>query len=165
MRIVACTLRKNMFIKCGRAFSIDVRGLGWASGVGEFATRELIGLNDRQPPWSVRYPELLKLLEDEPLAPKGNVVARNICWGGAWGWTEPKAQSLVKFEANLVDTDPRFVGQPPADFRIADDSPAIQLGFRPIPREKIGVYASDERASWPVIHTLRFAPEEGSQGK
>ena len=129
-------MTNNMFIKCGRAFSLDARGLGWAKGVGEFATRELIDLNYQQPPWSVKYPELLNLLEDEPLAPKGNVMARNICWGGPWGWTEPKAEPYVKFEHNLVDTDPRFLGQPPADFRLADDSPAIELGFRPIPRTR-----------------------------
>jgi hypothetical protein len=152
-------MTNNMFIKCGRAFIIDARGLGWASGVGQFATLELKGFNYQRPPWSVKYPELLKLLEDEPLAPKGNVMARNVCWGGPWGSTEPKAQPFVRFENNLVDTDPRFVGQPPADFRIADDSPAIRLGFRPIPRDKIGVYASDERASWPVVHALRPAPE------
>ncbi len=152
-------MTNNMFIKCGRAFSIDARGLGWAKGVGEFATRELAGFNYKQPPWSVKYPELLNLFEDEPLAPKGNVMARNICWGGPWGWTEPKAQPFIKFENNLVETDPRFLGVPPADFQLADDSPAIQLGFCPIPWDKIGVYASGDRASWPVVHTLRPAPE------
>jgi hypothetical protein len=157
-------MTNNMFIKCDRAFSIDARGLGWAKGVGEFATRELSDLNYRQPPWSVTYPELLNLLDDEPLAPKGNVMACNICWGGAWGWTEPTAQPYVKFAKNLVDTDPRFLGQPPADFRLADDSPAIPLGFRPIPLDKIGVYPSDDRASWPVIHTLRPTLEGSAQG-
>ena len=143
-------MTNNMFINCPRAFSIDARGLGWAKGVGVFATKELIDLNYRQPPWSVRYPELLNILEDEPLAPKGNVMARNICWGGKWGFTESKAQPYVKFEDNLIDVDPRFVGKPPADFRLAEDSPAWKLGFRPIPLDKIGVYPSDERASWPV---------------
>jgi len=145
----------NMFIKCGRSFSIDARGLGWAKGVGTFATKELIDLNYKQPPWSVRYPELLGILEDEPLAPKGNVVARNVCWGGPWGWTEPKAQPYVKFEDNLIDVDPRFAGKPPADFSLANDSPALKLGLRPVPLEKIGVYPSDDRASWPVEHAVK----------
>ena len=87
-------------------------------------------------------------------------MARNICWGGPWGSTEPKAEPYVKFDNNLVGTDPRFVSQPPADFRLADESPAIPLGFCPIPLDKIGVYASDDRASWPVVHTLYPAPEE-----
>jgi len=143
-------MSNNMFINCRQAFSIDARGLGWAKGVGVFATKELIELNYKQPPWSVRYPELLNILEDEPLAPKGNVMARNVCWGGKWGSTEPKAQPYVKFEDNLMDVEPRFIGKPPADFRLAGDSPAWKLGFRPIPLDKIGVYPSDDRASWPV---------------
>jgi len=143
-------MTNNMFIQCNRAFSIDARGLGWAKGVGVFATKELIDLNYKQPPWSVKYPELLTILEDEPLAPKGNVMARNICWGGNWGWTEPKAVPGVKFEDNLIDVDPKFAGQVPVDFRLAEDSPAHKLGFRPIPFDKIGVYQSDDRASWPV---------------
>lgn len=145
-------ITNNLFVRCDRAFSIDARGLGWAKGVGTFATKELIDLNYKQPPWSVKYPELLGILEDEPLAPKGNVVARNVSWEGKWGWTEPKALPLVKFENNLVDVDPRFVGKPPADFRLAEDSPARKLGFQPIPIEKIGLYPSDDRASWPVEH-------------
>lgn len=156
-------MTNNMFIKCDRAFSIDARGLGWAKGVGSFATKELLDLNYKQPPWSVKYPELLNILEDEPLAPKGNVMARNICWGGKWGWTEPKAEPLVKFENNLVDVDPRFMGQPPADFRLAEDSPAYKFGFRPIEFEKIGVYQSDDRASWPVRQASAVAGSPASK--
>ena len=144
------TMTNNMFINCDRAFSIDARGLGWAKAVGVFATKELFDLNYKQPPWSDRYPELLNILEDDPLAPKGNVMARNICWGGPWGRTQREAMPGVEFTDNLVDVDPRFADKPPADFRLANDSPALGLGFRPIPREKIGVYQSDDRASWPI---------------
>ena len=147
-------MTNNMFIRCGRAFSIDARGLGWAKGVGVFATKELIDLNYREPPWSIRYPELLDILEDEPLAPKGNSMARNVCWGGPWGQTQREAMPHVKFEDNLVDVDPLFAGEPPADFRLAEESPAHNFGFQNIPLEKIGVYQSDDRASWPVEHTV-----------
>ncbi|PIU95762.1 MAG: hypothetical protein COS65_00720, partial [Armatimonadetes bacterium CG06_land_8_20_14_3_00_66_21] len=30
------TMRNNLFVNCGKAFSIDARGLGWAKGVGTF---------------------------------------------------------------------------------------------------------------------------------
>ncbi len=146
-------MTNNMFINCNQAFAIDARGLGWAKGVGDFATKELIALNYKQPPWSTRYPELLNILEDQPLAPKGNVMARNICWGGKWGSTEDKAAPLVKFQDNLIDTDPHFLAKPPAGFTLAPDSPALKLGFQPIPFEKIGVYKSQDRASWPIQHT------------
>ncbi len=143
-------LTNNLFLHCDRAFSIDARGLGWAKGVGDFATKELLSLNYKQPPWSIKYPELLKILEDEPLAPKGNVVACNISWDGKWGSTEPKAAPYVKFEGNLIDVDPRLAGKPPADFGLTADSPALKLGFRPIPFKNIGIYRSEDRASWPA---------------
>jgi hypothetical protein len=151
------TMTNNMFIKCDRAFSIDARGLGWAKGVGDFATKELISLNYKQPPWSTRYPELLHILEDEPLVPKGNVVARSICWGGKWGSTEPKALPYVVFKDNLLDTDPQFRDAP--TFELQDDSPAFKLGFQRIPFEKIGLYSSEDRASWPVAHSPGSPPE------
>jgi DNA invertase Pin-like site-specific DNA recombinase len=141
-------IMNNMFIKCDRAFSIDARGLGWAKGVGDFTTKELIALNYKQPPWSIHYPELLNLLEDEPLAPKGNVVARNICWGGKWGSTEAKAVPFFTNTNNFLDTDPRFRDAP--SFQLEDDSPALKLGFQRIPFEKIGLYQSEDRASWPI---------------
>ena len=152
-------MTNNMFIDCGRAFHIDARGLGWASGVGDFATQELHDLNYTQPPWSTQYPELLDILEDEPLAPKGNVMARNICWGTPWGWTEPKAESYTTFEDNLIDVDPLFAEAPPASFRLSGESPARDIGFRPIPFGRIGVYESADRASWPVTSELRRDPE------
>jgi hypothetical protein len=65
---------------------------------------------------------------------------------------------LVKFENNLIDEDPRFVVAPPADFRLRDDSPALRLGFQQIPFKEIGLYASPERASWPVHTVLRQDP-------
>ena len=153
------TMTNNMFINCDSAFSIDARGLGWAKSVGDFATKELLSLNYKQPPWSVRYPELLNLLEDEPLAPKGNVVARNICWGGKWGSTEAKALPYITFKDNLRDTDPHLKDTAPGNFQLQDDSPAFKLGFQRIPFEMIGVYPSDDRASWPVAHTVRSRSE------
>lgn len=140
----------NLFVRCGKAFHVDARGLGWAKGVGIFATQELHDLNYRQPPWSERYPELLGILEDEPLAPKGNLLARNVCWDGPWGWTEPAAAEYLTSTDNLIDVDPRFVESPPTTFALAPDSPAFGLGFKPIPFEQIGLYESSDRASWPV---------------
>ena len=46
--------------------------------------------------------------------------------------------------------DPHFVDATGLDFRLRDDSPAWKLGFETIPLEKIGLYRSQERATWPV---------------
>jgi hypothetical protein len=84
-------------------------------------------------------------------------MARNICWGSQWGWTEPKALPHVKFQDNLVGIDPLFAGKAPTDSRLAKDSPALKFGFQPIPTHKIGVYRNADRASWPVKHEIGTA--------
>ncbi len=47
--------------------------------------------------------------------------------------------------------DPKFVNVAKHDYRLRRDSPALPLGFQPIPAEKIGPYADPLRASWPVV--------------
>lgn len=46
--------------------------------------------------------------------------------------------------------DPKFVDPAHRDFRLQPDSPALKLGFQPIPFEKIGPYQDPLRASWPI---------------
>ena len=46
---------------------------------------------------------------------------------------------------------PGFVNRAAKDFRLKPDSPAFKLGFQPIPVGKIGPYASELRASWPIV--------------
>jgi hypothetical protein len=36
------------------------------------------------------------------------------------------------------------------DYRLRPESPALKLGFEPIPVDKIGCYADPLRASWPL---------------
>jgi hypothetical protein len=47
--------------------------------------------------------------------------------------------------------DPLFVAPDHDDFRLRPESPAFKLGFKPIPVEQIGPYASPNRASWPIV--------------
>ena len=44
-----------------------------------------------------------------------------------------------------------FVDPARDDYRLQPDSPAFALGFKPIPVEKIGPFASPDRASWPIV--------------
>ena len=47
--------------------------------------------------------------------------------------------------------DPLFVDPDKDDYRLKPDSPALKLGFQPIPVDKIGPYADPLRASWPIV--------------
>jgi len=155
-----CTVDNNIFVDCRPALHVDARALGWAHGhadgwiqeAGEKGT--LSGIAYNKPPYSERYPELVNILEDEPKAPKGNLIARNVSWGGKWDGIQDVARPYLTLEDNLVDEDPHFVDAENLDFRLREDSPALEIGFKPIPIEKIGLYEDADRASWPVTHTV-----------
>ena len=59
-------------------------------------------------------------------------------------------QALGMDKHSLV-ADPLFVDAANHDYRLRPDSPAIKLGFKPIPVERIGPYQDDLRASWPIV--------------
>jgi len=137
------TVENNIFIDCNPAVHIDARGLGWAKshiakGGSWQMYRKLEAVAFDRPPYSTRYPALAEILQDDPAAPKGNVVLRNICCGGKWIELPGVDKALVTIQDNLVEADPRFVDAEKLDFRLRKDSPAWKLGFKPIPVERIG---------------------------
>lgn len=145
-------VENNVFVDCTPSIHVDARGLGWAKsyfdGSDNTLFDRLAAVDYRHPPWSDRYPELLKLLDDEPVMPKGNVIARNISVGGRWlDLADGLTDATVKLEDNLVDVDPLFVDRATADFRLQPDSPAFKLGFKAIPVEKIGLERDAGKAS------------------
>ncbi|HSI12469.1 MAG TPA: hypothetical protein VK961_10515, partial [Chthoniobacter sp.] len=54
-------------------------------------------------------------------------------------------------DQHSVIADPKFLDADKDDYRLAPDSPAWAFGFKPIPVEKMGPYASPDRASWPIV--------------
>jgi hypothetical protein len=156
-----CTIANNIFVDCPPAVHIDARAMGWAGYHADDWVKEgttkgtLSGIRYNEPPYSTRYPKLINILAEEPHAPRGNLVARNVCSGGTWDEIEAKARPLVTLEDNLVEAEPGFVNASRENFQLRDDSPAYKLGFQRIPLEQIGLYQDGRRASWPVKHTVR----------
>jgi hypothetical protein len=172
----------NIFIDCVPSLHVDARGMGWMHDSPEAWIKEakekgtILGIAYNQPPYSTRYPKLVNILNDEPQAPKGNVISHNICVGGNWDkasgfWKmsiEDKARPYLTMKDNVVAldsgvqdslsksfviTNPLFVNQKNPEqgkFQLDADSPALKRGFEQIPFDKIGLYQSDDRASWPV---------------
>ena len=50
-----------------------------------------------------------------------------------------------------IVADPLFVAPEKGDYRLRPESPALKMGFKPIPVEEIGPYADPLRASWPIV--------------
>ena len=163
----------NIFVDCAPSIHVDARGLGWMENlhipdwIKEAEEKgTILGIEYNKPPYSERYPSLVKILSDEPRAPKGNVISTNICYGGVWDkaagyWSmaiEKKARPYLKMENNIVSpgseiedslstsitiTDPLFVikdNPESSDYQLAAGSPAIKAGFTQIPFDKIGLY-------------------------
>ncbi len=149
-----CLVRNNLFVDCKPALHIDARALGWAHGHADMWIKEgreqdtLSGIRYKETPYSVRYPELVGILDDEPAAPKGNRVTRNVSFGGTWDGVHGSARKYPVIENNLVDADPHFAtpdrlgegSKPrPEDFALKADSPAWKLGFEKLPLERMGL--------------------------
>jgi len=134
-------IENNVFVDCVPAVHIDDRAMNWAGyHVGTTMKERLDAMPFREAPWKDRYPELLTLWDDEPAAPKGNVVARNVSIGGRFDGIYDGARPYVTVGQNLVNVDPLFVDRDGRDFRLRDGSPAFAMGFERIPFEQIGLY-------------------------
>ena len=156
-----CKVENNLFVDCTPALHIDARALGWAHGHADEWLEEvktkgtLSGIAYNKPPYSKRYPALAKILEGEPKAPEGNSIRKNVSWGGKWDGVNKQARPYVDLSDNLIDVDPLIMDIEKGDFRLKKNSPAFPFGFNPIPVEKIGLYKSNTRATWPVKHEVR----------
>ncbi len=146
------TIANNVFVDCKPAIHVDARALGWAHGHSDMWIREgkekgtLSGIRFDRPPYSDRYPDLVSILDDDPAAPKGNVIERNVCAGGLWDGIHPDARKYVELRNNLVDEHPGFVNREEGNFQLRDDSPAWKLGFERIPIERIGLIGQGDDA-------------------
>ena len=157
-------IENNIFVDCSPAIHVDGRAESWMKA-NFYATNGPIMTPLRavpydRPPYSTRYPHLANILNDEPGKPKYNRILRNISIGGKWiDWLDGLDETKVEVRDNLTNGDPGFVGRAQGDFRLRQDSPALRLGFRPIPLEQIGLLDDDTRASRPVKHAAPENPQ------
>jgi hypothetical protein len=154
-------IENNIFVDAHISIHLDARGLGWSrpliesrkGGWDMYGRLESVPYN--QPPYSTQYPKLANILDDEPLSPKRNLVARNIHVGARWLDMRPVSKNRefdtawVTFDSNFTEGDPGFIDPRNADFRLRDDSPVWSLGFQRIPLESIGLMKDGFRRNLP----------------
>jgi Right handed beta helix region len=145
-------VENNLFIDCAQAVHIDERGKGWAKYYFDGSTTTLFdrleAVDATGPIYTARYPELATLLDDDPVSAKGNVVARNIRFGG--GWLELRNGLSVEtgyltFADNWIQGDPGFINPTSGDYRLREDAPVLRMGFEPLPRAKMGLFEDEYR--------------------
>jgi hypothetical protein len=145
-------VENNVFVDCGHAVHIDERGKGWASyyfdGSNTTLFDRLEAVDATGALYTERYPELATLLLDDPVSAKGNLVARNVRWGGGWlelnnGLSEET--EYLSFEHNWIEGDPGFEGEEAGNFALRVGAPVLSLGFRALPLDEIGLFADEYR--------------------
>ena len=100
-------IENNVYVECDPSVWIDARGTTWAdfwfNGKVTILFDMMKKMNYSQPPYSVKYPELLTLQSDEPALPKGNAVVRNVSYGGKWlGFFDPMDENILLMKDNLI---------------------------------------------------------------
>jgi len=143
-------VENNIFVECEQPVHLDARGLTWDHfRPGGPMYEPLKQFRHDQPPWSARYPKLARILDENPQAPLGNLVVKNVSYRSSWRDPDRK---YVRLEDNFItDEDPGFVDYANMNFRLKDDSIVYRKipGFQKIPFEKIGLYADEYRATPP----------------
>lgn len=149
-----CSIENNIFVNCQPAVHVDARALDYAHYHTDAWLKEarergtLLGIHFDQPPFSLRYPKLASILKEEPAAPRGNIISRNICAGGKWADIDNRALPLLEIKDNIISEALHFVKRPQQgptnitveDFQLPADSPAWKIGFQPIPVDRIGLH-------------------------
>ncbi|MGD1894029.1 MAG: right-handed parallel beta-helix repeat-containing protein [Cyclobacteriaceae bacterium] len=143
-------VENNIFIDCAPSVHLDARGVGWASKYiqpdGSWQMYEkLQAVSYDQPPYRDQYPRLAGILEREnPAMPDGNIIRRNISYGGQWlNLTDEVDTSRVTIENNYVlDQVPDNIDIEAGQF-YPDDSILSNLNFEPIPWDSIAQRPSD----------------------
>jgi hypothetical protein len=103
-------VENNLYVDCLPSVHVDARGLGWAGYYFDGSRPELLTkmkeMRYNEPPYSVQYPELLTLYDDDPAVPKHNKIRRNISYGGRW----LDIYDFNAFDFSVVDMTENAVG-------------------------------------------------------
>ncbi|GKT08608.1 peptidase [Desulforhabdus sp. TSK] len=155
----------NLFVDCPKALHIDNRAQNWAGpSVDKTMTERLIAMPYTNALWKKKYPNLSDILQDDPAAPKGNLIARNIFYGPDWKDYPKEIIKYITFKNNMDNQNPNLTTPDKArdnpspkatDFALKKDSPAFALGFKPLPLDMMGLYEDADRASWPTVDSVR----------
>jgi parallel beta-helix repeat protein len=89
-------------------------------------------------------------LQLEFRSPTGTAEIGDLVFEEVQPASEWEAWQQAGGDVHSVIADPLFVDAERGDFRLRPESPALKLGFEPIPFDQIGPYQDQARAAWPI---------------
>lgn len=143
-------VENNVILDCKLAMHSDARGLGWAARSKPTMMERLLAVPYQEEPWRSRYPALVPILDQDPMAPMNNLYRRNVLVrsGKITNDMEAPFRKSVRLEENLE------IGVGAKDGRVVakDRDGAIRKavpGFQPLPVERMGLQKDALRRSLP----------------
>jgi hypothetical protein len=143
--------RNNIFVDCVPAVHVDGRGLTWAQPKDpkNNPSWDLVGklkaMPYDRPPWSTKYPELARMLDENPWAPIGNRFEGNIILGGKPLIIQKDAQQFFHEKDNLIIEHPSDAQRKAI---LADPEKHLD-GFKLLQINRMGLSAKDLHAALP----------------
>jgi hypothetical protein len=124
-----CIVENNIFVESQESVNIGVRPREWLRHPGHRMYEKLEEVNYNKPPYSIKYPKLATILDDgDPGFPAGNVIVRNVSYGGRWMGMHSLDFEDVEVKNNLI-ADPEIVNWRKPD---AKESVAYKYGDQEI---------------------------------
>jgi hypothetical protein len=71
-------IEHNVLVDCDLAFDCDARGLGWAASSRPTMMERLNATPYQSETWRAAYPGLPNILNENPMAPMGDVLSDNL---------------------------------------------------------------------------------------
>lgn len=138
-------VQHNVMVSSSPAIHVDARGLTWQSAETQSEAsggyrNKLAQVPYDKPLYSDRYPHLAGILNDEPGAPKYNVVKGNLVVGGVPLDIDKPSTKFISAGTQLDPASAHFTnasaptkGILPSDFSLDANSPALSAGFTQLP--------------------------------
>ncbi len=124
-----CIVENNIFVESQESVNIGVRDRKWLRHPGHRMYEKLEEVNYDKPPYSTKYPKLAAILDDgDPGFPAGNVIVRNVSYGGRWMCIRGLDFENMEVKSNLI-ADPEIVNWRKPD---AKESVAYKYGDQEI---------------------------------
>ncbi len=153
-------VENNVFIDTEYSIHVDARARRVSDAFWNTIQQRLQAVNYTQPPYSTAYPNLARLMNDDPREPKRNLFLRNVTVRGQEfhlidsispnsSFNNPNV--LLGVTGNYAGNSPGFVNMDGDDYRLSSGSPLQNLGFQPINIREIGLQVTPSRPSVPAL--------------
>lgn len=116
----------NVLIDCHLGFDCDARGLGWAARSRPTMMEGLNAVPYQSPIWRTSYPGLPNILQEDPMAPAGNIMRKNLLV--RTGTITQRMEAAYKKTVQLAD-----------NLEVEQADSALIRQFLPIGKEHMGL--------------------------